>query len=64
MDDVTKVQLAAGARQLALVVGGWAIGRGYLEADTVTMLATSAAIIVPTWLGQRSTRKLAKSDAK
>ena len=64
MNDVTKVQVSAAARQLALLVGGWAVGRGYLDDETVSMLATAAVIIVPLIWGQLSTRKLAKSDAK
>ena len=62
MNDVTKVQAAAAVRQLALLVGGWAVGRGYLDDDTVTMIATAAVIVVPLIWGQRSTRQMAKNN--
>lgn len=56
----TLDQVTAAARQLALAVGGWAVGRGYLEADTVTALATVAVIVAPFLYGQWKTRMRAK----
>jgi hypothetical protein len=64
MNDVTKVQAVAAVRQVALLVGGWAVGRGYLDDDTLTMLVTIAVIVVPLIWGQSSTRKLAKSNGE
>lgn len=60
MTDEMKAQLSAAARQIVLALGGFAAGRGWLEGDTVTALATVAAILVPLLYGQMATRKLAK----
>lgn len=56
----TLDQVTAAARQLALALGGWAVGRGYLEADTVTAIATVAVIAAPFLYGQWKTRMRAK----
>lgn len=62
MNDVTQTQLAAAIRQIVLVLGGFAVGKGWLEDDTVTAIATIAVILVPLVWGQLSTRKLAKGE--
>lgn len=56
----TLDQVAAASRQIALAVGGWAVGRGYLEADTVTAVATVAVIVGPFLYGQWRTRLRSK----
>lgn len=53
-------QAAAAVRQILLAVGGWAVGRGYLEADTVVALGTVALIVVPLVYGQWRTRERSK----
>lgn len=60
MNEVSTAQLAAAARQIVLALGGYAMGRGWLQADTLTALATVAAVVIPLIWGQASTRKLAK----
>lgn len=60
MNEVTNAQLVAAVRQIALVAGGWAIGKGWLQQDTLTALVTIATIAAPLIIGQLSTRKLAK----
>ena len=45
-------QFTAGFRQVLLVVGGWAVGKGYLESDTVAMIGTLAVILGPLLYGQ------------
>lgn len=60
MENVNAIQLVAAIRQLALVGGGWAIGRGYLQQDTLTAIITIAGVVIPLLWGQSSTRKLAK----
>ncbi|WP_022684569.1 hypothetical protein [Sphingobium bisphenolivorans] len=60
MTEVTNAQLAAAARQIVLALGGYAMGRGWLQADTLTAIGTVAAVVVPLVWGQASTRKLAK----
>ncbi|ANI78997.1 Pam3-gp28 family putative phage holin [Sphingobium sp. EP60837] len=60
MNEVTVEQAVAAVRQIALVAGGWAIGRGYLQQDTLTALITIAGLAVPFIWGQSKTRKLAK----
>lgn len=60
MNEVTQTQLAAAVRQIVLVAGGWAVGKGYLESDTVAAIATVAVIAVPLIWGQIKTRKLAQ----
>jgi hypothetical protein len=39
-------------RQIALVFGGWALGRGYLQHDTAAALGTIGAIAFPLIYGQ------------
>ena len=60
MNDITQTQLAAAVRQIALAVGGYAVGKGWLEDDTVTAIVTIAVILVPFIWGQIKTRNLAK----
>ncbi|CCW20149.1 hypothetical protein EBBID32_45200 [Sphingobium indicum BiD32] len=60
MNDVTTTQIAAGVRQIVLIVGGYAIGKGWLAADTVEMLGAVALVVVPLVWGQISTRRLAQ----
>lgn len=56
----TLDQAAAAVRQILLAVGGWAVGRGYLEADTVAAIGTVALIVVPLVYGQWRTRLRSK----
>lgn len=60
MNDVTQVQLTAAIRQIALVAGGYAVGRGWLKDDTLTAITTIAVLLVPFVWGQIKTRNLAK----
>lgn len=60
MNDVAQVQLVAAIRQVALVAGGFAVGRGWLNDDTLTAITTLAVLIVPFIWGQMKTRNLAK----
>ncbi|SCW77839.1 hypothetical protein SAMN02927924_02835 [Sphingobium faniae] len=60
MNEVNATQLAAAVRQIALAVGGYAIGRGWLEEDTLTAIVTVAVIAVPFVWGQFRTRRLAQ----
>lgn len=60
MTDITNIQLAAAVRQIALAIGGYAIGRGWLEEDTLTAIVTVAVIAVPFVWGQIKTRRLAQ----
>lgn len=62
MNDVTQTQLAAAVRQIVLIVGGYAIGKGWLDGDTVEMLGAVALVAVPLIWGQMRTRKLAKGE--
>lgn len=52
----TLDQAAAAVRQILLAVGGWAVGRGYLEADTLAAIITVALIVGPLVYGQWRTR--------
>lgn len=63
MTDVTTIQIAAAIRQIALALGGYAIGRGWLEEDTLTAIITVLVIVVPLVWGQIRTKRLAE-DAK
>lgn len=60
MTDVTTTQIAAGVRQVILIIGGYAIGKGWLDGDTVEMLGAVALVVVPLVWGQMRTRKLAQ----
>ena len=60
MNEVTTTQIAAGIRQVVLIIGGYAIGKGWLEADAVETIAAVALVIVPLVWGQLRTRSLAK----
>jgi len=42
----------AAARQILLVIGGWAVGRGYLEDDTLSGIVTVVVIVGPLIYGQ------------
>ena len=50
--SATPGALAAAVRQVLLVAGGWAVGKGYLDNDTVTALITIAVIVGPLVYGQ------------
>lgn len=60
MNEVTQVQAVAAVRQIALVAGGYAVGRGWLADDTLTAITTIAVLVVPFIWGQLKTRNLAK----
>lgn len=47
-------------RQIAIAAGGWAIGRGYLEADTAAAIGTVLLLATPVIYGQWQTRHRAK----
>ena len=47
-------------RQIALILGGWAIGRGYLEHDTALALGSIGTILFPLVYGQVKGWKLHK----
>lgn len=64
MNEINSVQFSAAFRQIALAVGGYAVGRGWLEDDTVSALVTIAALIIPFVWGQVSTRKLVKKNGE
>jgi len=51
-DSALPGNLAAGARQVLLAVGGWAVGKGYLDNSTLAMLATVSAVLGPFLYGQ------------
>lgn len=61
---VTKDQLWAALRQVATVIGGWAIGKGYMDAGTASALGTILLIGVPIAIGQIKTRKSATDLTK
>lgn len=44
--------LAAALRQILLVVGGYLIGRGYIQADTWAAIGTVATVAAPFVYGQ------------
>lgn len=44
--------LTSAVRQIALVGGGWAVGRGYLDSDTLSALVTIGVIVGPFIYGQ------------
>ncbi len=55
-------------RQIALVFGGWAIGRGYLAHDTAIALGTVGTVAFPIiygqvkgWIGHNTLIELANS---
>lgn len=54
--------LASAFRQILLVIGGWAVGKGWLDNDTLTALTTIVIIVAPLIYGQikglRTHRKL------
>lgn len=58
MDTITVTEsvvpgaITSLARQIGLVVGGWAVGKGYLDNDTATMLGTLGLIALPLVYGQ------------
>lgn len=54
-------QLAAGVRQILLVLGGIAIGKGWLAADTVDAISACALILLPLVYGQWRTRQAAQA---
>jgi len=60
MNDVTQTPLVAAVPQNALVAGGFAVGKGWLDNDTATAITTIAVILVPFVWGQMKTRTLAK----
>lgn len=60
MTDIANIQIAAAVRQIALAIGGFAIGRGWLEEDTLSAIVTVAVIAVPFVWGQFRTRRLAQ----
>lgn len=55
-------QFTAALRQIMLVVGGWAVGKGFLATDTLAAIATVATILAPflygQWKGFTAHRKL------
>jgi hypothetical protein len=59
----TSDQLYAAVRQIGMAVGAWAIGKGYLQADTATALGTIALVAVPFVYGQLKTRLRAQQLA-
>lgn len=61
MNDVTTTQIAAGVRQIVLVIGGYAVGKGWLDGDAVDMPAAVALIAVPLIWGQIRTRNMAQN---
>lgn len=64
MTDPTNpvpAQLAAGVRQILLVIGGIAIGKGWLAADTVDAIVAVALILLPLVYGQWRTRQAAQA---
>lgn len=64
MTDPTNpvpAQLAAGVRQILLVLGGIAIGNGWLAADTVDAIVAVALILLPLVYGQWRTRQAAQA---
>jgi len=64
MTDTTTIQIAAAIRQIALALGGYAIGRGWLEEDTLTAIVTVLVIVVPLIWGQIRTKRLAEQAEK
>ena len=48
----TKDQLGSAFRSLLMGLGTWAVGRGYLEADTATGIVTILLVAVPFLYGQ------------
>lgn len=48
-------------RQLALAVGGWAVGKGYLGADTLSMMVAVIVIGGPFVVGQIKSLKAIKA---
>lgn len=51
-ENPAPAQFAAALRQVMLAVGGWAIGRGYLQADTLAAIGTVAMLLGPFVYGQ------------
>lgn len=45
-------QFTAALRQIMLAAGGWAVGRGYLQGDTLVAIGTVATLIGPFLYGQ------------
>lgn len=48
-------QFWTGVRQIATVVGAWAVGKGYLQADTASALGAILLVAVPIAYGQWKT---------
>lgn len=64
MNEVTTTQAIAAGRQIALAIGGYAVGRGWLEEDTLSAIVTVFVLLVPFIWGQMSTRKLVKKNGE
>lgn len=45
-------QFTAAIRQIMLALGGWAVGRGYLQGDTLIAIGTVATLLAPFLYGQ------------
>jgi hypothetical protein len=59
----TPDQAWAAARQIVMAAGAWAIGKGWLQADTAGALGTLALIVAPFVIGQLKTRLRAQQLA-
>lgn len=59
-----KVQAWAGLRQLIPVVATYALAKGYVGEDTLTLILGAAGVILPIVAGQVSTREKAKNLIK
>lgn len=51
-ESVVPGAITSLARQIGLVIGGWLVGKGYLDNDTATMLGTLGLIVLPLVYGQ------------
>lgn len=51
-DSAVPAQIGVTVRQVMLLLGGWAVGKGYLDNDTLATLTTLSVLIVPLVWGQ------------
>lgn len=56
----TPDQAWSALRSAGIAVGAWAIGRGYLQADTASALGAILLVVVPFVIGQLKTRRRAQ----
>lgn len=66
MTAVTQEQVLSAARWIVSTVGGYAVGRGWIDSDQVTLIAGVAVALVPlawSFWSHRASAQVAKAAA-